>query len=602
MKQTSRILLALFAVLGIGCSKQAIDVGDVTDADAGGTGGADSSLGGAAGGSSGNGPFGGSGGQRTSSSSTGRTTFSILQSPERAIDVLFVVDNSPSMYPKQKALAENFPKMIDVLKNLEGGLPDVHIGVVSSDVGAGGGEAGGNCSVVLGNQGILWGNDPDADPDAQANKYATLKNINNGCGMNMGARWIQDIRGVDGVTRDRNYTGSLTDVFSCMAKAVGVNGCGYEHTLQSLRVALNPADNINPQNLKFLRPKAFLGIVIVSDEDDCSADPGFQTNDSMFFPRPLGETPDLRCAARGHVCNGQAIPNYDPETGYTSTVPFTANLTDCQAKDDGAAGVRDYKALPLIRIRDMIDSVKQVKARPEEQILVTGIIGWPESGNLSGVQYRIDKDPTSLPPEQQKLWDYMPICTLPDQKSADGNIYKAYAGLRLKKFIDGFGSNGQVYSICNTAGFASAMQQIGNAVAYRMRPGCVSKPLVDSNPDLAGTQPECQVMDKISCDRPGTATCLASGYQETPISQCIDPTTGSPLDPSNPAKMNIPDDARPCWYLAYDTDPLYGCPEAPLGQRIMALRKGDGLAPPGTILQMSCVTCASASDQGCTLP
>ena len=32
----------------------------------------------------------------------------------------------------------------------------------------------------------------------------------------------------------------------------------------------------------------------------------------------------------------------------------------------------------------------------------------------------------------------MPICTVPSIKSADGNIYKAYGGLRLKKFLDAF--------------------------------------------------------------------------------------------------------------------------------------------------------------------
>jgi hypothetical protein len=521
------------------------------------------------------------------------TDFSILVSPERSVDILFMIDNSPSMDPKQKALAENFPKMIERLQALEGGLPDVHIGVVSSDMGAGGGEAGGNCSVVLGNQGILWGNDPDKDPGVDNNKYATVKNIESGCGLNSGARWLQDIRNKDGIARDKNYTGDLTKVFSCLAKAVGVGGCGYEHQLQSVRVALNPADNINPQNFKFLRPKAFLAVVLITDEDDCSADPSSETNDGMFFPRPLGETASLRCAARGHVCNGQDIPNYDPNNGgYSGKDPFVAKFADCEAKDDGT-GARDYKKLPLIRIRDMVDSVNQVKQRPSEQILVSGIIGWPNDGKLDGVEYRIDKDTTSQPPDQQKLWDYMPICKLPDQKSGDGNIYKAYGGFRLKKFIDGFGTNGQVFSLCNTTNFPNAMTQIGNAIASKIRPGCVTYPLIDSNPTLPEVQPECQVMDKLSCDNPGVDKCLTSGYQEQTIPQCINTDTGNPLNPDAPEKKTVPDEARPCWYLVYDKDPVTGCPGAFKKQRITALRKGDGAAPPGTLLDMKCLTCAS---------
>jgi len=39
------------------------------------------------------------------------------------------------MADKQANLAENFPKFIDVLRSIPGGLPNVHIGVVTSDMG-----------------------------------------------------------------------------------------------------------------------------------------------------------------------------------------------------------------------------------------------------------------------------------------------------------------------------------------------------------------------------------------------------------------------------------------------------------------------------------
>jgi hypothetical protein len=577
--QTSRVLLALAVLLSIGCQKVAIDVGsDGTNA-GGGDGGSGTTI------------------------VNGQTTFTILQAPERQLDILFVVDNSPSMDPKQKALANNFPRMIEALQKLEGGLPDVHIGVISSDVGAGGGEAGGNCGVVLGNQGILWGNDPNQNPDNLNNKYATIKNIANGCGMGSGARWISDVQNADGLTRTKNYQGNLSDVFSCLAKSVGVNGCGYEHTLQSLRVALNPQKDVNEQNSDFLRRRAHLAIVIVSDEDDCSANPNNDTNDGMFGPRTLGDTASLRCAARGHVCNGQAIPNYDSAGGYTSQTPFVANFADCDAKDD-ASDPRNYNSLPLIRIRDMIESVKQVKDRPEEQIMVAGIIGWPEAGNLSNVQYRIDRDVTSMPVEQQKLWDYMPICSNPNEMSSDGNIYKAYGGFRLKKFIDGFGSSGQVHSICNLESFANAMQLFGNALARRLKPGCVQHPLADSNPNLPEVQPECAVQDKISCDIPGQGDCLPNGYEEHPLPQCIDPNTGNPLSPSSSVKVfedSIPDDdgARPCWFFRYDTDPVAGCTDAPSSQKISVLRKGNGNVPSGSVLDLTCQTCFTPSDPRC---
>jgi hypothetical protein len=532
------------------------------------------------------------------------TTFSVPQNPSRAVDILFVVDNSPSMEAKQQALVTGFPTLMTALQNLPDGLPDLHVGVISSDMGAGQGEAGANCAVVLGNQGILWGNDPSVDPIFPTNKYGTVKNIASaagslGCGMNGGARWIEDVPGRNGLGRSRNYLGTLPDVFSCLASAVGLQGCGYEHTLQSLRLALHPQPAVNPQNVGFLRRNATLAVVIVSDEDDCSAEPDRESNDSLFLPRILTETASLRCAARGHVCNGKAIPDYDATLGYTGTEPFVANFSNCEAKDDA-----DHHNLPLIRIRDIIDSVKQAKDRPDEQILVSGIVGWPESGDPASVEYRIAKDLTSMPVEQQKMWDTMPVCTVPNVKDSMGNIFRAYGGLRLKKFIDGFGANGRTYSICNSD-LAPVMTQIGthigNTVVQKLWPVCLPNPLLDADHNRPGLQPDCVIKDGLPCDAPGSGLCSSTGYEETALPQCLD-AMANPLDPTAPNFASVPDGSRPCWYLAYDKDPVAGCPNAPRGQRIVILRRAGTTPPAGSILTLTCQTCASTDDPRCTAP
>src|SRR6476469_2130592 len=54
----------------------------------------------------------------------------------RDIDILFVIDDSPSMLDKQTNLKNNFPNFINVLNTIEGGLPNVHLGVVTSDLGS----------------------------------------------------------------------------------------------------------------------------------------------------------------------------------------------------------------------------------------------------------------------------------------------------------------------------------------------------------------------------------------------------------------------------------------------------------------------------------
>src|SRR5688500_10426668 len=55
--------------------------------------------------------------------------------PNPNLDILFVIDNSPYMIEQQASLAANFTRMIDVLDQLDGDLPNLHIGVVTSDVG-----------------------------------------------------------------------------------------------------------------------------------------------------------------------------------------------------------------------------------------------------------------------------------------------------------------------------------------------------------------------------------------------------------------------------------------------------------------------------------
>jgi len=595
------------------------------------------------------------------------TDFTILVSPEREVDILFMIDNSPSMDPKQTRLAQNFPSMIQVLQQIpdpSGGvsLPDVHIGVISSDMGSGSEPIGENCKRVLGDRGLLYGNDP-SNPLASVNPNAdpTLGGhpVANGCGLHEGQRWISDIANPNGTGRIKNYDGNIQDVFACLATAVGTKGCGYEHPLQSVRVALtadypaNPKDapnQINPENIGFLRPKGYLAIVLITDEDDCSADPDDNVNDSMFLQaqNPLTETASLKCAARGHVCNGQPITGYeDPSIGFQPPNPlpapnvgFTTAFANCAPKDQPNPGSPDHHYLPLIRVQDMIDSVNGVSAwvfdangnpvfdangnhvymqKTAAKILVSGIIGWPPDTALSGVtvsdQYQIGIDTTSLPHPQETLWDYMPICRIPSiQATSDNNIYKAYGGLRLKKFLDAFQKTDPItgpvvntFSLCNQD-FKPAMQQIADAIVQVLKPGCVDFPLIDAGPAPAAgaqrgpVQPECQVTDKIACDTPGTPpNCLGSGYEEYSRPECIDPATGAPLNPAG-AQNNtnlIPDTdaARPCWFLYYDTSAA-GCPNSYRGQRITVLRRNGQTAPAGTLLAMKCLTCAK-STQDC---
>jgi hypothetical protein len=322
----------------------------------------------------------------------------------RPLDLLFVVDNSPSMQEEQQNLRTNFAALMQTLQALPGGLPDLHVGVVTSDLGAGDQKLpNGGCPTLGGDRGIL-----QTKPE---------------CGLDANARFLSSF---DNGTRN-NFQGDLTKTFSCMAN-VGTRGCGYEHQLQAARVGLY--ESITIENAGFLRPDALLGIVIVTDEDDCSAPvrTDFFANDAPFH----GTTGSFRCAQAGHLCNGIAPP----------IAPFDVPFELCQANEGGS----------LIKVSEIVASIRALKPVPDQQIVVAGIFGWPASG--TGAHYRYVQNQ-----REGGLIDYDAICN-----SGNGN---ATGALRLKRFIDSFGASGSFFSICEDD-FSPALQTIAQRLAGRL--------------------------------------------------------------------------------------------------------------------------------------
>src|SRR4051794_38032457 len=64
------------------------------------------------------------------------------------LDVLFMIDDSTGMTSMQTALAAQLPFFIDRLESLPNGLPNLHIAVVSSDLGAPGDSTSVTCTTA----------------------------------------------------------------------------------------------------------------------------------------------------------------------------------------------------------------------------------------------------------------------------------------------------------------------------------------------------------------------------------------------------------------------------------------------------------------------
>src|SRR4051794_9484329 len=70
------------------------------------------------------------------------------------LDVLFMIDDSSGMASMQTKLAAQIPSFIDALESLPNGLPNIHIAVVSSDLGAPGDSTSVACTTA-GDQGLF---------------------------------------------------------------------------------------------------------------------------------------------------------------------------------------------------------------------------------------------------------------------------------------------------------------------------------------------------------------------------------------------------------------------------------------------------------------
>ena len=160
----------------------------------------------------------------------------------RDIDLLFVVDNSPSTLDKQTNLKNAFPVVHQRAQPAQGGLPNVHLGVVTPDLGTQGRR---RCDARTWHRQRAWLVQRQRQGGQPADQRLEVDQ----------RRVHRDIKNTDG-TRTMNYSGTLANAFSAMA-SVGAAGCGFEQPLQAAKNAL---DN-NPANAGFLRPAASLAIM-----------------------------------------------------------------------------------------------------------------------------------------------------------------------------------------------------------------------------------------------------------------------------------------------------------------------------------------------------
>lgn len=245
------------------------------------------------------------------------TVNQLLGSQKEKLDILVVLDNTHGSESLRKGLADNFERLLEPLRD----SMDIHLGVVSSDIGTG--SVGSSCELP-GDDGKLV--------------------LAEECGVT--GSFLQ----LDRASDSGNFTGELASSLSCMAQ-LGILGCPFEQPFESMRRALTPAANSG-----FVRDDASLAILILSDEDDCSTkDPGMfddapELSSIDGLPGPLGS---FRCFEFGVEC--------DEDLSARELGP----RTNCRAKEDSSFM---YGATEYIRF-------VQERKGPNEQVFLASIYG-----------------------------------------------------------------------------------------------------------------------------------------------------------------------------------------------------------------------------------
>jgi hypothetical protein len=165
------------------------------------------------------------------------------------VDVLYVIDNSPSMYDEQQNLISNFPTFVSEMQTALAEVDSYHIGVVTTD--------------DFGNSGLF-----DDGANTVNQSYPECQKLG-GLVVEAQAGSCLPFAG------DGNFITEQDDLatkFNCVAN-VGEDGDSDEKVGDSLISLLNSqfgGNDVSECNDGFLRNDALLVIVILTDENDSS--------------------------------------------------------------------------------------------------------------------------------------------------------------------------------------------------------------------------------------------------------------------------------------------------------------------------------------------
>ena len=394
---------------------------------------------------------------------TGLCPIGLLMS--RAVDILFVIDNSGSMGGKQGTLARSFRSFVDVLESQDLGA-NYRIGITTTD-GTGHLRAT-NCRSRL-HEFIFNGN------------HGTVDEQQRGCldhcedeSLTIVEPWLEKGAGSTNLPPGID----MADALQCVGPQ-GINGPGLEKPLESM---LNVIEN---RSSGFLRDEALLAVIIVTDEADCSMTAEMETwmatQGSVFWSTPERPTSAL-CWNAGVQCLGGPNP-----------------YTHCHAVDKGPDGQptsnpEQARLLPVQRYVDALSQLAQEKQMTGShgQVLFSLIGGVPVDYPDSPIVYA-----NSVFPEFNIEYGIGPSCDRGFETIMDP---PGIPPVRMREVAEAFASDEQnMFSICMDD-YGVALERIADAIELLAERACVAGCVADLDHGAPQLLPSCVLTERFPAD------------------------------------------------------------------------------------------------------
>jgi hypothetical protein len=384
--------------------------------------------------------------------------------------------------------------------------------------------------------------------------------------------WIESDEGLTNVPEGV----AMTDALNCLAPQ-GIAGCGFEQPLESMVLALQRTEDPADPAYGFLRARAVLAVVVVSDETDCSHNPDWS---QIFSPTENGGN-EVFWSSPSDQSEPTSAACWNAGVGCTRGF-LGAPYDECHAVDRDVDGFEivdgdpevDAVLHPVARYTQRLQSLEQAKQQisPGQDLVFAAISGVPQGYEAGGVEipYQDANDATF-----QLEHGIGPGCVGPGGD--------AVPPVREREVAEALaiGDGTAVYSIC-AADFASSLRSIGETIATQLKPACMPACVADADPHTSTLEPTC-VLTQIAPDHSG-------GVEEIDVPECLD------------ADGTLPSDTDVCYVAATGDARHPYCAELGFNLEFVLHRRRGVPAPPGAVIAPCCVLSQDRAEDCPDLP